>query len=377
MTDRRRFLKSLTLTLGTAMLGVRLAGHHFHSMDVPAGSRSRRQDRKLGVALVGLGQYSTEQLAPALQRTEHCRLAGIVTGTPSKADAWKKKYGIPDTSIYDYGNFDRIANNDDIDIIYVVLPPSLHAEYTIRAARAGKHVICEKPMATNVEDAQRMIEACRENNVLLGIGYRLQYEPFHERVRQLGQQEIFGKVTAIESEFSDDKTEGPFDTWRLDKERAGGGALMDLGIYAVQGACYTMGQDPIAVTATFGENRHPKIFHSVEESTSWQLEFANGVVAEGSSSYARKGNLLAGTAENGWWRLQPAFSYTGKKGMTHEGPMDIPNVTEQVLQMDAQARDFKAGRTPVASGEMGLRDMRILMAIYESAENDGKRVALT
>lgn len=311
-----------------------------------------------------------------MQETTHCRLAGIVTGTPSKAEAWKEKYAIPEKNIYDYDNFDRIASDPDIDVVYVVLPNSMHAEFTIRAAKAGKHVICEKPMATSVEDAQRMIEACQANNVLLGIGYRLQYEPHHQRVMELGQQQILGKVKSIKNNFSQPKTDGSLDIWRLDKELAGGGPLMDLGVYCVQGACYTLGKVPVAVTARFEDVTKPLYFHSVEESISWRMEFEDGVVAECECSYNDKGDILSGTAENGWWRIEPSYSYSGKKGVTSEGPMDLPEVTEQVLQMDAQAKSFKEGRTPIASGEMGLRDMKILMAIYESARNEGKRVEI-
>ncbi|RLD10204.1 gfo/Idh/MocA family oxidoreductase, partial [candidate division KSB1 bacterium] len=99
-------------------------------------------DKKLGVALVGLGYYSTDVLAPALQETKNVRLAGIVTGTPAKAATWQKKYGIAKKNVYSYETFDRIADNPNIDIVYVVLPNSMHAEYVIRAARAGKHVFC-------------------------------------------------------------------------------------------------------------------------------------------------------------------------------------------------------------------------------------------
>src|SRR5687768_13355956 len=107
---------------------------------------------KLGIALVGLGSYSTNQLGPALKQTSHCYLAGIVTGTPSKENSWASRYNIPKANIYNYKNFDEVAGNSDIDIIYVVLPVSMHKEFTIRAAKAGKHVICEKPMALNANE---------------------------------------------------------------------------------------------------------------------------------------------------------------------------------------------------------------------------------
>src|SRR5690606_34898394 len=142
----------------------------------------------------------------------------------------------------------------------------------------------EKPMATKVEDAQRMIEACNENGVLLAIGYRLHFEPHHKRVMQLGQQEIFGKVKSIKAVNSSDATKGSVDQWRLDRELAGGGSLMDLGIYCVQAAIYTLGKVPVAVAATFGPVTKPLVFHDVEQSVNWKMYFEDGIVAECESS---------------------------------------------------------------------------------------------
>lgn len=379
--DRRRFLKGSILSLGSAVFSMPLfsffSGTAVNSSEEAKKDHMIKQDQKLGIALVGLGQYSANQLAPALQETENCYLAGIVTGTPAKAEVWKEKYNIPDRNIYNYDNFDEIINNEDIDIIYVVLPNGLHAEYTIRAARAKKHVICEKPMATSVEDAQRMLDACRENGVKLAIGYRLHFEPFNRRVMELGQQQIYGKVQRIEAADSGDMTGGNLDVWRLDKELAGGGPLMDLGIYCVQGGIYTIGKKPVAVTANFGEITEPKYFYDVEQSINWEMEFEDGVKAECRSSYSENENLLFGEAENGWWRLNPAYSYDGKQGETIEGKMDLPNVYEQVRQMDGQAESFRKKKDSIVPGEMGLRDMKILMAIYESARNRGEKVEIS
>ncbi|HTL10708.1 MAG TPA: Gfo/Idh/MocA family oxidoreductase, partial [Chitinophagaceae bacterium] len=158
--------------------------------------RNRKKD-KLGVALVGLGYYSTDLLAPALQQTKNCYLAGIVTGTPAKATAWKEKYKIPDKNIYNYQNFDSIANNPDIDVVYVVLPPSMHREYVIRAANAGKEVWCEKPMAITEQECREMIDACRKNKKSLAIGYRLQHEPNTQAYRAIIAKKQLGKVQQV------------------------------------------------------------------------------------------------------------------------------------------------------------------------------------
>ena len=154
-------------------------------------SAHRPQTRKLGVALVGLGYYSTDLLAPALQLTKNCELRGIVTGSPEKIPKWQQQYGIKDKNVYNYGNFDTIANNSDIDIIYVVLPPSMHAEYSIRAAKAGKQVWCEKPMAPSVSECEAMIKTCKENKVKLAIGYRCQHDPNIQAYMQVAREKPF------------------------------------------------------------------------------------------------------------------------------------------------------------------------------------------
>ncbi len=187
---------------------------------------------KLGVALVGLGGYATGQLAPALLQTEHCYLAGIVTGTPAKAAAWKEKYNIPEKNIYNYYNYDTIKDNPDIDIIYVVLPNSMHAAYTIRGFEAGKHVICEKPMAITVADCDNMIAAAKKASKSLSIGYRLHYDPYNLEMVRLAKEKVYGDVKKITSGFGFNAQKG---IWRLDKKLAGGGPLMDLGIYCYAG----------------------------------------------------------------------------------------------------------------------------------------------
>src|SRR4051812_29471451 len=189
---------------------------------------------KLGIALVGLATYSTEELGPALKLTEHCYLAGIVTGTPGKIEQWKKEFQIPDENIYNYENFDSIKNNPAIDIIYIVLPNSMHEEYVIRAAKAGKHVICEKPMAITVEQCDRMISACKEAGKMLSIGYRLHFEPYNQEMMRIGNEKPFGQIKKIIAAHGMEDTNG----WRTDRWLAGGGPLMDLGVYCIQACRY-------------------------------------------------------------------------------------------------------------------------------------------
>jgi predicted dehydrogenase len=367
---RRNVLKSISIGIGSSMLSWPLT-------TLAAGLEDKKKD-KLGIALVGLGQYSANQLAPALLETKNCYLAGVVTGTPSKIPAWQKAYDIPDGNIYNYENFDTIIDNKDIDIVYVVLPISMHKEFTIRAAKAKKHVICEKPMAMNVAEAEEMVQACKANGVKLAIGYRLHFEPYNLKVMELGQEEKVGKIIRIEAVNNSDKTNGNPDVWRLRKNLAGGGPLMDMGIYCVQGACYTLGKLPVAVTARYGEVTKPSYFYEVEESIKWEMEFEDGVKAVCESSYHDEDaqGLLKAEGSNGWFKIDPAYAYDDKGGETNSGEINLPNIFEQVAQMDGQAASFRNGSESKVPGEMGLNDMKILMAIYQSADQDGKRIPI-
>ncbi|HLR32763.1 MAG TPA: Gfo/Idh/MocA family oxidoreductase [Fodinibius sp.] len=371
--SRRDFLSQLSFGLGSmvALPGLTLL-HNAETYGTKSLLSELPEDEKLGVALVGLGRYASGQLAPALQETSLCKLAGIVTGTPRKEEEWAQKYDIPDSNIYNYETYDQIADNDDIDIIYVVLPNSMHAEYTIRAAEAGKHVISEKPMATSVNDCQRMIDACEEAGRKLSIGYRLHFEPHHQEMMRLGRNEIMGPLRQMTGAHSFPLKDP--DAWRLDKELAGGGPLMDVGIYVVQAALYTMGQLPTSVTA-WDKTRDTGSFPEVEGTIRWDLNFSDEVVLQAESSYEDSDNHFRMESADGWGELNPAYSYGGIEGKTVEGPMDFPEVNQQALQMDDFARCIMEDKQTIVPGEMGKRDMIILEAIYESAET-GEEVPL-
>ena len=318
--SRRKFIYNL----GLAGLGITVISTTNNCNDEKAKQKTMQDTNgKLGIALVGLGNYATNQLATALQQTEHCYLAGIVTGSPSKIPVWKEKYNIPEKNIYSYDNYDSIKDNPAIDIIYVVLPNNMHAEYTIRAFEAGKHVICEKPMAITVEDCDKMIASGKKEGKLLSIGYRLHFEPYNLEMVRLGTQKIYGTVKKITGGFGFKASPSQ---WRLTQKYAGGGPLMDLGIYVIQGMCYTSGMEPIAVTAQEGKKTDFERFKEVEQSLTWRFDFPDGLVGEGSSSYDDNMNFLKAEAEKGTFELTSAYNYNGQKGNTPGGIMDFPHV---------------------------------------------------
>jgi len=325
---------------------------------------------KLGIALVGLGSYSTYELAPALQETKNCYLSGIVTGTPAKEKIWADKYNIPQKNIYNYQNFDNIASNPDIDIVYVVLPVSMHKEYTIRAAKAGKHIISEKPMAISSADCQEMIDACKQQGKKLSIGYRLHFEPFNQEMMRLGQQKVYGKLLQIDC-ANGFVYGGDPNAWRLKKAMAGGGGLMDMGVYCIQGARYVTGEEPTYVTAK-EEKTKPELFKEVDETIYFDLEFPSGCIAKGISSYNMNLNHLKVKAEKGEFELSQAYRYGGMEGKTPKGPMNFPQINQQAAQMDDFANCILQNKNTVVPGEMGMQDMKIVEAIYRSVAS-GKR----
>jgi glucose-fructose oxidoreductase len=361
-TPRRQFLKQLAAGVGATTLGL---AKPFNI--VQAAHRIRSKDQ-LGIALVGLGYYSTDLLAPALQETKEVKLAGIVTGTPAKAESWSAKYAIPSANIYDYANYDAIAQNPDIDIIYVVLPNSMHAEYTIRAARAGKHVICEKPMALNAGECRTMIQACKEANRILSIGYRMQYEPTTQEIMRYAEEKALGDIMFVTAGAG--YRESRAGNWKVTKSM-GGGAMMDMGVYSLQAARYATGEEPVSVTAQTFTNR-PEIFKDVDETTSFQLECPSGAVANCHTSHGLNMNYLDVRCQQGWYKLDPFQAYRGIKGESSRGPLDFPVINQQATQMDEVARCIMDEKPLRVAGEEGLRDMIVVEAIYKSIATGDK-----
>lgn len=336
---------------------------------------SRKKD-KLGVALIGLGYYSTDLLAPALQKTKHCYLAGIVTGTPSKAESWKKQYNIPDKNIYNYQNFDQIANNPDIDVVYVVLPPSMHKEYVIRGAKAGKHVWCEKPMAITEQECREMIDACAKNKRSLAIGYRLHHEPNTKAYTKIINNKLLGKVKSVNcgAGYYDSRT----NHWKQKKEM-GGGVMYDMGVYSIQGARLGTGMEPVAIFEAKTSTTRPDVYkNGLDETAVAKLEFPGGVIASIKTSFGEGINFLDVECEKGMLKLAPYSAYAGVRGTSPLGEINFPYEVpmQQAMQMDDDALAIMQGKPMLVPGEEGLRDIRIVQAVHKSADSGGSRVML-
>jgi len=360
---RRKFIKDIAVTAGTSMI---LSSSSWANIILP------QKPKKLGVALVGLGYYSKDLLAPALLQTSHCKLMGIVTGSPQKIPNWQRRYGIGDKNVYNYENMSEIANNDAIDVIYIVLPTGLHSEYGVIAANTGKHVWCEKPMARTAAECQALIDASSKNNVKLSIGYRMQHEPNTQTIMKYAQTKPFGKIVTGKAEAG--YFDGRKDHWKQNKA-LGGGAMYDMGVYPLNAARYSTGEEPKAVTARH-ETTRPDIYHEVDETTYFDLEFPGGAIIQCITSFGMGMNELKLFCENGWYGLKPFQSYSGIRGTASDGTAfnkSIPN--QQAKQMDDDALAIINDTDVLVPGEEGLRDIRIVEAIYKSAK-EGRRVPL-
>ncbi|MGE9266970.1 MAG: Gfo/Idh/MocA family protein [Verrucomicrobiales bacterium] len=331
--------------------------------------------KKLGWALVGLGSLSTNQLAPALAKCAHSKLAAVVTGTPEKGGKWREKYGLAEDKVYNYENYDQIAEDPEIDVIYIVLPNSMHHEFTIRAAKAGKHVFCEKPMAVSAAECREMIAACDEAKVKLGVAYRCQFEPHHLEAMRFAREEVFGAVKHIDTGFG--FRIGNPDQWRLRKELAGGGALMDVGIYALQAARYLTGEEPAEISA-LETKTDPEKFAEVDETIQWMMKFPSGKTANLTTTYAFSGmNQFTVYAEKGRFGMEKAFGYGGQKGWTSDEkkPLEFEPIDHFQAEMDAFSLAILNEEEFAPAGEDGLRDLLAIESIYQSIK-EGQPVAV-
>lgn len=358
VTSRRNFLKTTAVAAASLPLA-----------SVLSCARAAEPGKKLGFALVGLGNLATHQIAPALQQTQYCRLAGIVTGTPAKAARWKAQYNIPDKNIYNYDTIERLADNPDIDVVYIVTPNALHARDAVKAAKAGKHVLTEKPMEVSSEKCQEMIDACKQAGRQLAVGYRLHFEPNNLECIRLGREKVFGDIRVINAGFGfriGDPTQ-----WRLRHALSGGGPLMDVGIYALQATRYLTGEEPVEVSAMTAPTTDPVKFKDVEESIVWQCKFPSGVIAHCSASYRVNGiQDFRVYADNGWYGLDPAWSYDSVRGSRSDGQeIALPQIDQFAAEMDDFAQCILNNQPTRVPGEEGQRDVRIMMAIYEAARS--------
>jgi len=337
--------------------------------------------QKARYAVVGLGTFSIGQILPIVRDCRYSALTAFVSGSPQKAHDLGARYGV--SRIYDYADFDKIAENDEIDCVYIALPVGMHAEYTIRALKAGKHVLCEKPMASTVAECEAMVASAKAANRQLGIAYRVHFEPNNlEAVRRLRAGEIGAlRYFSGEAGFVADPAYPPH-KWRLTKALGGGGSMYDIGIYALNAALMSLEETPVAVSAVYSTPANDPRFKEVEGGVEWRLRFPSGISAQGSSSYSYGYATRQRTfGTEGGITLDPASSYDGvtmilQRGSRRETIRAGDPATQFVAQLDGFSQAALANQPHRTPGEMGLRDIRIIQAMYKSADANGAAVAI-
>src|ERR1700733_5975698 len=318
----------------------------------------------LRVAIMGLGGYGT-RVAEAMQSCKKAKLVGVISGTPSKIKAWQGKYSIPDKNCYNYENFDAIKNNPDIDAVYVITPNALHHDEVIRVAKAGKHAICEKPMSINAQQGQQMVDACKAAGVKLLVGYRMHFEPHTLEVIRMRNAGELGKIKFFQGQCG--FTIGDPTQWRLNKALSGGGSMMDIGIYAVNGARYMVGENPIWVTAQETKTDTVKFKDGVDQTIQFQFGFPGGAVANCLSPYDMNNlDRFFLDGEDGFAELWPSTGYGPIAGRTSKGPLNQPITVHQTVQMDEMSEIIFHGKKPVVpiDGDEAVRDLKLIDAIY-------------
>ena len=338
--------------------------------------------QRTGFAIVGLGTLALNQILPAFGKSKYCRITALVSGDREKSRKIAGQYGIPDRSLYDYKTYDQLAQNPDVQVIYIVLPNSMHAEFVLRGAKAGKHILCEKPMSTNVKDCERMIAACKAANVKLMIAYRQQYEPMNRQIIKMIKEGKLGTVKTFVA--TNGQNQGDPSQWRQKLALAGGGCLPDVGIYCFNAARFLTNEEPSEAVAFTTQPKDDPRFREVEETCGFTLRFPSGLIATCTTGYGvHRTQFLRVEGDKAWAELSPAFAYTGlklKTNKTEDGHnvLSEPSIEEKdqfALEMDHMALCVQKNLQPHTPGEEGLHDQRILDALYESART-GKAVKI-
>ncbi|GAC1422548.1 MAG: Gfo/Idh/MocA family oxidoreductase [Acidobacteriaceae bacterium] len=351
----------------------RLSGLALAASAVPGFAQGVSGEKPVGFAAIGLGTIS-DIFMRACARSQKAKITALVTGHPdTKGKKYAAMFGIPESSIYTYETFDRIRENKAVDAVYVGLPNSMHREYTVRAAAAGKHVLCEKPMAISSAECEQMIAACRKAGKKLMIGYRVHYEPTHAEAKRIALSGELGPLEAFEGAFGFDAKPNQ---WRLTKQYGGGGALMDVGIYPMNEIRWILGEEPVGYTAVATTlDRTSGRFAEIEQTLDFTLKFPSGVVAALGCTYgANMPGFLRIHGAKGSIEITDAFGYTGVHlhGLSGRQQLDVTSPGQDdtahfLLEADHFADCVRTNTEPKTPGEEGLHDLRAMEAIYKAA----------
>ncbi|WP_197986189.1 MULTISPECIES: Gfo/Idh/MocA family protein [unclassified Massilia] len=340
-------------------------------------------NERVGIAIVGVGRISVNEMLPAFAQSKHAKPVALVSGDRAKALKIARQYNIPESAVLDYKDYDKLAQMPEVQGVYIALPNSMHAEYTIRAAKAGKHVLCEKPMANTVAECQSMIDACRSAKRKLMIAYRRQYSPLERGLVKMIKDKKLGELREFTSVNSQNM--GDPQHWRLKRALAGGGPLPDVGLYCISQARFLSGEEPVEVIGHTWSTPGDARFKEVEESCQFTLRFPSGFVATCSTGYSsHKSQMYRLNGASTWAEMSPAYAYEGNRlrvsrveqGREQTSELQIEEGNQFARELDHFAQCVRKDKEPHTPGEEGLQDQRIIEAIYASARS-GRPVKLT
>lgn len=343
-----------------------------------AGSVAARQSAgppsKLRLAIVGIGGFARVALE-RLPQARRVSLAGFASGDPAKARRTADEWGVAAPALYTYPTFDRLADDPRVDAVHICLPVGLHAEYVERALRAGKHVLCEKPLAATAADARRLVALAEATGKVLMPAHRAWYSGAVQAALRRVRERALGVLVAVDA-HKGFRIAVPAGNWRFDPGLAGGGALFDIGPYSVQLTRWAAGGLPRRVTAVRAGVQGDDRFRRVEPHLAWTLEFDSGVVATGSASWRyRLQNHATLGLERGWLRLDPATPIVGERLLAG---LDDPARVEEVMlpvrdQLPSMYDDFAAaaldGTAPGVTAADAVADLVVMEALYRAAES--------
>jgi predicted dehydrogenase len=335
-------------------------------------------DRRVGFAVMGLGRLTLGQILPAFAQCRAARPVALVSGDREKAAVVAAQYGIAPDAVYGYDEVARLRDNPAVQAVYVVTPNGLHRDHVRDVAAAGKHVLCEKPMASTSDEARAMVADCEAAGVLLMVAYRCQYETFNRTAIRMVRSGEYGRPRLIEA--TNTQVQGTADQWRMKGPLAGGGALPDIGLYCLNSARAVIGEEPVEVFARVVNPAGDPRYAEIEETVAFMLRFPSGAIANCAASYgAHESKDMRIRLERGWLDLENAFAYGGQRLRVARRSGEREAVDEIRLQpgnqfaleIDHMAECVLTGRRPRTPGEEGVQDHVIMEALYRSAREGG------
>jgi predicted dehydrogenase len=332
--------------------------------------------KRVGYAVVGLGGISQVAVLPAFAHSKKARLVAVVSGDKKKAQQLAEQFKA--SHVFSYGEFAKCLSSPEVEAVYIATPPGEHEKYAVAAARAGKHVLCEKPLAATVKQARNMIETCRRNKVRFMTAYRKYFEPSSVTLKNMISKGELGRIDIIHTLFSELRPFGDNSpSWLFSRKLCGGGPLTDLGVYCLNTCRWLVGEDPIAAGGAVRWVRDRRRYKEVEEGITFRLDFRSGLILQGTAAYsAAFSSFVHVHGEKGWAELAPAFAFEEERRLSGKiagrwFAKTFKPIDEFALELDYFAGCVREGRRPEPDGEQGLRDIIIIDAIYRAAKKGG------